>query len=591
MTELHWTEVDGVATVWADGPEPLRAGLLFRTGRADETLASAGQAHLIEHMAMSMTSGRVEQSNGFVGGTVTGFVTIGRPEEVSTFLAGICDALGSLPEDRLEAEKQIVEAENATRSYDVRANLLAWRFGASGHGLTGLPELGSHGATIEQLRERVARAFTSGNAVLWLSGPPPTDLRLRLPRGSKQAAPPLTPMQPVFPSWFVDDACGGIAAGATVARAPEGTIFCAIASDRLREHLRTGQSVSYAPTVFYEPLNADTAHVVLFADSDKDRREELGRSFGEVFEGLTEIGEAEIDDVRNQARENWIGSLAPSPADQVLRDVQRAAMDWILGSEFQSIESLAAEAGSVSAASLAEFVRSLRESTMFAMPGKAKIQPWIGTKAPLSMEPAVSGRTVRAVDAPVQRDWLVHGPDGVSRRWLDGSHVTVRYDSLAAAVCYEDGCVRLVGCDASSVMVEPTLWRDGRAVCREIRERVPPGLIVDKGARPAGAIPKPATTKWQRIRATGRNVLIGAQPLAPANRTVTLTVAWSLVGLCTAAAVMIPLLLGPTAISMLHLSDGLNGIAAPAFMILVPLILVGALLYVGIRMIQDVNDG
>jgi hypothetical protein len=38
VIEVHWTEVGGVTTVWVDSPAPLKAGLLFRTGRADETL-------------------------------------------------------------------------------------------------------------------------------------------------------------------------------------------------------------------------------------------------------------------------------------------------------------------------------------------------------------------------------------------------------------------------------------------------------------------------------------------------------------------------------------------------------------------------
>jgi hypothetical protein len=38
VIEVHWTEVDGVTTVWVDSPAPLKASLLFRTGRADETL-------------------------------------------------------------------------------------------------------------------------------------------------------------------------------------------------------------------------------------------------------------------------------------------------------------------------------------------------------------------------------------------------------------------------------------------------------------------------------------------------------------------------------------------------------------------------
>ena len=40
MDQLHWTEVNGITTIWTEAPEPLRAGLMFRTGRADETYSA-----------------------------------------------------------------------------------------------------------------------------------------------------------------------------------------------------------------------------------------------------------------------------------------------------------------------------------------------------------------------------------------------------------------------------------------------------------------------------------------------------------------------------------------------------------------------
>jgi len=41
------TSVDGVPCFWADLPGPCHAGLLFRVGRADETLPTAGLTQLV----------------------------------------------------------------------------------------------------------------------------------------------------------------------------------------------------------------------------------------------------------------------------------------------------------------------------------------------------------------------------------------------------------------------------------------------------------------------------------------------------------------------------------------------------------------
>jgi zinc protease len=501
MTEFHWTEVDHVITMWTDAPSPLRAGLLFRTGSVDETLAVAGQTHLIEHLALSTVGDREHRHNGFVGSVVTGFFTMGQPQEVSSFLASVCDALTSLPGNRLEGEKQILAAENAARPYDYRSNLLIWRYGATGYGLIGMPQLGLRSATMEQLRGYSAQRFTKENAVLWLSGPPPADLQLRLPHGMKQPPPALTPIQQTFPSWFVDNACGGVAAGSTVPRVSASTIFCEIAAKRLRERLRTVQAVSYAPRVFYDHLNADTAHLVLYADSDKDHRAELASIFGEVFEGFGQVDDAEVETARQQLLERWTGTLAPPLTDRIVMDVQRAAMDWIFGKEFESTEALVAEMLSVTASDVSKFGRDAQATAMFALPGKAAMRPWAGKPAPPSSGHAVQGREILSIDAPIQRERLVNGSDGVSVLFPNGSHWTARYSDLAAALYYEDGCVRLIGSDATTVIVEPTLWRDGQNVCRKIRERVPVHLLLAQGSRSADAIPKPKTTAWQRFRA------------------------------------------------------------------------------------------
>lgn len=263
MIELHFTEVDHVTTIWTEAPPPLRAGLLFRTGRIDETLATAGQTHLIEHLALSQLGDPSPNQDGFVGGAVTSFSKMGEPQDVASFFVNLCDALTSLPCDRLESEKQILAAEKATRHYDFRYNLLTRRYGAAGYGLLGTPEIGFLRATLEQLAEYSAQRFAKENAVLWLSGPPPTELAFRLPHGTRHPLPPLAPILQTFPGWFLDDECGGVAAGTTVPRVSTSTIFCDIASRRLHNRLRTVQAISYAPIVFYEHLNADTAHLVL----------------------------------------------------------------------------------------------------------------------------------------------------------------------------------------------------------------------------------------------------------------------------------------------------------------------------------------
>lgn len=499
--ELHWAEIDGVTVVWAEGTGPLSAGLLFRAGFADETLLTAGHTHLVEHLALSTVPGAQERQNGWVGGVVTGFVTMGRPEEVTAFLGSLCDALTALPAARLEAEKQVLAAEAATRPYDFIGRLLTWRYGAVGYGLAGLPPLGQQTATVDQLQLLTAERFTRASAILWLSGPPPAGLRLGLPAGTSRAAPPLVPILEELPCWYVDDGCGGIAAAATLPRVVSATLFSALATRRLRDRLRREDALSYAPFVGYEPLDRDSAHLVLYADSDAERRAELAEAFMRVVDGLTEVDEAEVAEARREILDSWTGSLAPPPEERVARDVQVAAMDWVFGREYESFEARAEQLTAMTAADVAELGAAVQRTALFALPGQAKLTDSMGSEASASTALPVKGRVVPSVDAPLQPERLIVGDGGVTMLSGHGQDWTVRYDGLAAVLTFDDGAVQLIGTDAASITLEPTLWRGGEILCRQTLERVPAHLVVPQGARPPEAIPHGAMTKWQRLLA------------------------------------------------------------------------------------------
>ena len=70
---IEQTTVDGVPTLFAPAAGPLRAGLTFRVGRADETLARSGITHLIEHLALFHLNMADYHFNGSTGPVTTDF--------------------------------------------------------------------------------------------------------------------------------------------------------------------------------------------------------------------------------------------------------------------------------------------------------------------------------------------------------------------------------------------------------------------------------------------------------------------------------------------------------------------------------------
>lgn len=137
---LSTFEVDGVPAVAAKRSGPLTAGLVFRVGRADETLATAGITHLVEHLALHRFGVGEHHFNGATGADHTYFEMAGSEAEVVAFLAGVCASLGDLPMERLETEKSVLRTEEARRG---GGGLLSrHRYGAQGYGLTDYLELG-----------------------------------------------------------------------------------------------------------------------------------------------------------------------------------------------------------------------------------------------------------------------------------------------------------------------------------------------------------------------------------------------------------------------------------------------------------------
>ena len=179
---IQQLEVDGVPTLLAPGSGPMRAGLVFRVGAADETLARRGITHLLEHLALATIGQADYHYNGATEPIFTYFHNQGSEAHVAAFLTGVCESLQNLPMQRLETEKEILRTEQSSRGTGVLDGMPLWRHGARDFGLVSYPEFGLHMIGPDDLREWAARYFTRENAVLWIVGDRvPEGLRLPLP--------------------------------------------------------------------------------------------------------------------------------------------------------------------------------------------------------------------------------------------------------------------------------------------------------------------------------------------------------------------------------------------------------------------------
>ncbi|GIF69469.1 hypothetical protein Ais01nite_75040 [Asanoa ishikariensis] len=501
---IRETEVDGVRTLLSPKSGPLAAGLTFRVGRADETLATGGITHLLEHLALHHRGLSDYHYNGATGSVVTHFHLQGSADDVVPYLTGVCDALANLPVDRLELEKGILRTEAAGRKVGAGDAMPPWRYGAQGYGLVSYEELGLHRLTADDVREWAATWFTRQNAVLWItSDEVPAGLRLNLPDGTLRPVPRPTSALPSTPAYF-SERFNGVVFDAVVRRSTPATVFAAVLEREMFRSLRQEGGYSYVADASYHPRGDEFATVTAFADALPDKNDAVLGGFVDVLAKLRvgRIEQADLDSVRTRAEE------ALRQADHDAIRLPAAAMNALTGQPNPTAEQTLDELRAVSVDDVRAVAAEATATGLLLVPAGLHAK-WAGfSPAPTSSTAAVAGlRYQSRQDEEVK---LVVGDEGLSL--VDGSNAgTVRYADCAVVKAWPDGARELVGLDGISVRVEPTLFPLPAEQLARIEANLPLDKLVRMPARDPGAIPRAtplAPSLPQRPQATARVVFL-----------------------------------------------------------------------------------
>nr|WSW44158.1 insulinase family protein [Streptomyces sp. NBC_01001] len=479
------TTVDGIRTVLAPRSGLLTAGLLFRVGRADETLATSGITHLVEHLALHRHGLGDVHHNGATAAAHTEFHVTGTPADVVEYLNGVCAALRDLPMERLETEKEILRTEAAGKSHGPAHAATLWRYGSRSYGLTGYAETGLYRLTADDVRAWVQTRFTARNAVLRITGDTvPEGLDLTLPSGEWHPAPAATSALPATPACFRGDD-RGVVLTAVVPRSTEAGLFAEVLGKELFRELRQKGGHSSTATGDYSPRDADSATVTAYADALPQKQDALVGAFVDVFAKLRagRIEQADLDSVRASALAQFD---APELAGCMLPG---HAVNLLLGHRNLTVAEAKAEIEAVTVADLHRVALAVWDDALMQVPGRGVDRAGLAA-APTDSPEIVSGRRHPAVaDTGV---FLRLADDGVSRV-SPGQRVTVRYAECSLMQVYPDGARHLVGHDGFTVTVEPTLYhRITPAELAAIDAAVPPAVVVAMPPRHPSRIPQPA---------------------------------------------------------------------------------------------------
>jgi hypothetical protein len=426
--------------------------LLFRVGQADEPLHRHGATHLVEHLALSAQAMAHLPHNGSVDATTTSFVAAGAPDEVATFLTSTAAALGCLPWDRLATEVRILETEASQRGRPAIGTAMALRYGNRGYGMPGLPELGLHVLDAGTLDAWRRTWFTRGNAVLCLSGPPPSGIDLSsLPDGPHRPPPEPEPLvgQP-FPCWYPGPP-GTVLVFAALERSTAATAALAVAVGRLRQRLRHEEGRSYTVAGEEQVLTSRWSHGVLVADCLPDEAESVRDvCIAELHRlGLQGPSDDELVDLRLRLRR-----VAEDPG-RALSEAQDKARDLLLGRASPPVEDRLAEIDALGPGDVAA-------ASDQALRGAVWVVPHHVGMSDRRVHPVVSGSSREVAGATHRRpgtvgphhpDRLVIGDEGISLHGPEARVVTVRWTQVAAVQHWIDGGRTIWGDDGFVIPV------------------------------------------------------------------------------------------------------------------------------------------
>ncbi|MFD5146957.1 M16 family metallopeptidase [Streptomyces sp. NPDC058401] len=480
--------VDGVPVLLAHQPGPVTAGLLFRVGRADETLATSGITRLVRRLALHrLGPGDPSGEDGSApASTFTLFRITGSPAEVAAHLNGVCAALRDLPVEGLETAKEILRTAPADRSPDHLGRSAQWRYGSRSHGLTGYAEVGLPHLTAEQVRDWARTRFTTGNAVLWITGDTvPEGLDLALPAGGRHPAPEPASALPALPARFPGDA-GSVTLTSVLPRSTAASLLTGVLGRELLRELHQDGGYAYTATARYLPRDARSATVVAHAEALPQHHEAMAGAFADV---LAKLRAGRVDPSALEAVRASALARLDAPGLAAARLPDRAA-DLLLGRPHRTVAEERAEIEAVGAEELHEVARALWAAALLRAPRGSMDGAGLAA-APTGSAQGVAGRAHPALDDP--GTVLTVGTEGVGLAGPAG-RITVRYAECSLVQAYPDGARHLVGHDGFTLTVEPTRFGITAAELAPLDAGVPPSVVLAMPPRTPARVPRTAPT-------------------------------------------------------------------------------------------------
>jgi len=445
--------------------------LIFRVGAVDETLPTHGITHLVEHLAMfplMQSLDAVNRLNATVEPLRTRFMATGTPQEVASFLSDVTANLTALPLERVESEKRVLRTEAANRTTGSVKSAWSWRFGAVGPGLIDYEEYGLRWLTADHVAHWAQSWFTAGNAVLWLSGGLPENLKLNLKPGVRKPVPALKPLGFTTPAIY-QQGDRWVLLSMLSARTTAINLGTRVLDTRLRDRIRHQASIAYEVHANYQRLDLNTAEITAFADSLLPNARDAAQALADVARGLAASGPSvdEIAAVRAERRR------AKEHPDSGLGLLEQHAIEELEGLERKSFAELDAEAEALTPAEVAKAFQEALPTSVLAIPKEIPMTISGFTPIPLGSGERVRGVQVSPMPGSGHSDVIDFSDQGISITLPNRTTIGMRWSDVVVAPWWSDGRRSLINTEGAGIHIVPAKWQFVQPLLEAIRQRVP----------------------------------------------------------------------------------------------------------------------
>jgi hypothetical protein len=449
-------------------PGILRAELIFRVGFVDEALPRRGITHLVEHLAMHSRAHRPDwwRANARVEPFVTRFSARGESDDISTFISEVTTSLSELPLDRLTADLAVLRTEAASTSGGSVKEIWSHRFGARGLGISDYVEFGLRWLGADDVRAWAEERFNAGNAVLWVSGEPPGNLRLNLRSGKRFPRPHVEPLEHVTPAFYQNGNTGVALSMLTKANITTAYVVTEVLDARVRKRLRHVESLAYDAHVHLQ-----AGVITAFADALTENAAQAAASLVAVARELARGGH------RPDELEMMLSSM------HAVRQEPGAALESLIDAAFFEVGAVSStvswhdfdrEAMSLTAVDVALAAEEALSTALLAIPEGVPCEIEDFTPLPFGNGLAFEGNRLAGAPGSGHDSVIDYSDQGISISRAGFEKDGMGWQDIAAALWWKDGTRDLLALDGSAHRFSPSKWEQPEALLEAIRVHVPP---------------------------------------------------------------------------------------------------------------------